>query len=391
MIRVPAPPKRCVQSYLRDPFAFLTSAIDENISLPPFLTPFFLLMNNFPLLVDTDASSLVFETHQVIMSEPYLISDSTTSEEQIADNEDEAAWIAEFLTTDEDPMEPISDYYYPIIDTGIDSLNLNSDETYDKTHSKVLGMLSISVYWRDAIKKILPEGSRGLVAVFENECSPSFTYQIDGEAVTYLGGGDLHDREYTHLGMGSWLFDLKDFAIEDQTYSGRPVNEQYCPMHVTIYPSDTMKARFVSDLPIIFTVVGILIFAFTSAIFVLYDWYVERRHRVVNRTAVQNKTIVESLFPEFVRNEVEEVVTHNDIGRKNHGNGHAPASTSRLAAFLNDNNSDDGKPEHPLAGKSKPIADLFEDTTVMFGKYQLTASRLSSVVIFFFSILTIVR
>ena len=137
-----------------------------------------------------------------------------------------------------------------------------------------------------------------------------------------------------------------------------------------------MKARFVSDLPIIFTIVGILIFAFTSAIFVLYDWYVERRHRVVNRTAVQNKTIVESLFPEFVRNEVEEVVAHTDsnIGRKTNGNGHAPASTSRLAAFLNDNNSDHSNPENPLAGKSKPIADLFEDTTVMFGKYIIDGS-----------------
>ena len=307
----------------------------------------------------------MFGTHKVTLSEPYLLIEPDASPEIIEETQDEANWIAEFLTSEEeDPMEPISDYYYPIIDTGIDRLNLQGDEDgyYNKDEGNVVALLSISVYWRDAIKNILPDGSQGLVAVFENECAPSFTYQIDGARVDFLGGGDLHDPQYTHLGMASWLHDLKEYAIDDSSYSGRPMNEEYCPFFVTIYPSNEMKSQFTSNLPIYSTIAAILIFAFTSAIFVLYDCYVERRHRVVEKTAVQNKAVVESLFPAFVRKEVEDVVTHD---KQSNGN---EQSINRLSAFLNDGSErQPGSPTNTGVGKSKPIADLFDHTTVMFG------------------------
>jgi hypothetical protein len=43
----------------------------------------------------------------------------------------------------------------------------------------VVAVLSSSFYWRDVLKDVLPEQSKGLVVVIENSCSASFTYQVE--------------------------------------------------------------------------------------------------------------------------------------------------------------------------------------------------------------------
>lgn len=318
----------------------------------PYDPPFNWDLNTVP---NTDASDLVFETHKVTLSEAYLIHLPDADPDVIEEDIDEAAWISDYLTTDEDPMEPISDYYYPIIDNVVDQLNTFDEANYDVEANNVVALLSISVYWRDALKDILPDGSEGLVVVFENPCNPSFTYQIDGARVTFKGAGDHHEEEYNSLGMQSKLIDLRDFAIQDQSYSGRPLNDDYCPFNVTIYPSDKMKGNFTTKNPTYFTVCTVLIFAFTSAVFVLYDCYVERRHRVVNLSAVQNKTIVEALFPQFVRKDIEEEVIVSETPK------------NKLSSFLNDGTHVKKQfDDNALEIKGKPIAELFPQTTVMF-------------------------
>jgi hypothetical protein len=42
----------------------------------------------------------------------------------------------------------------------------------------VVASIDTSVYWRQFIKNILPESSQGIVIVFENACTASFTYQV---------------------------------------------------------------------------------------------------------------------------------------------------------------------------------------------------------------------
>jgi hypothetical protein len=61
---------------------------------------------------------------------------------------------------------------------------------------KMLGFIGITIYWRDLITNLLPPGSNGIVIVFENECNPPFSFQVNGPDVDYLGRGDLHDRKY---------------------------------------------------------------------------------------------------------------------------------------------------------------------------------------------------
>jgi hypothetical protein len=64
-----------------------------------------------------------------------------------------------------------------------------------------VGVYSISIFWRDLINNILPHDSDGIVVVFENACNQTFTYEINGPEVHYLGPGDLHDEKYDYLGL----------------------------------------------------------------------------------------------------------------------------------------------------------------------------------------------
>jgi hypothetical protein len=52
------------------------------------------------------------------------------------------------------------------------------------------------------LTSLLPPGSDGIIVVFENECCPTFSYQVNGPNVQYLGRGDFHDPQYESMESG---------------------------------------------------------------------------------------------------------------------------------------------------------------------------------------------
>ena len=194
------------------------------------------------------------------------------------------------------------------------------------------------------MKDILPVGSDGIVLVVENECSPSFTYEINGPEVRYLGGGDHHDSSFDYLQLSSDLLDLREFAIKDSSYSGSPVLDDFCKYTVRVFPSQTNKSRFTTNNGILFACVAGLIFFLTSLVFILYDVYVERRQTKVYRKAMKTEAIVSSLFPSNVRQRMEEVQE-------------APTA---LRGFQ------DRKSAETPNTTGSPIADLFPETSIFF-------------------------
>jgi hypothetical protein len=122
-----------------------------------------------------------------------------------------------------------------------------------------------------------------------------------------------------------------------------------------------MEDDHITNDAVIFTVAAVLIFAFTSVVFLLYDCLVERRQAKVMKKAGQSSAIVSALFPSNVRDRLfptEEKPKRDARGFKNsrHRNG-------ALEDFTRDENA------ATLVDRiesSKPIADLFPDATVMF-------------------------
>jgi Na+-translocating ferredoxin:NAD+ oxidoreductase RnfG subunit len=138
-------------------------------------------------------------------------------------------------------------------------------------------------------------------------------------------------------------------------------------------------AAFKTNSPIIFTLVVLLVFAFTSVVFVIYDWYVTKRQRKVHQVAATSSAIVTSLFPAQVRDKLYQNQTIGNPSSK--GGGGASGYSNKLKGNTSDaamaaGVGGDGESGSAGAGSlekeelgdydSPPIADLFPSATVLF-------------------------
>jgi Adenylate and Guanylate cyclase catalytic domain len=202
----------------------------------------------------------------------------------------------------------------------------------------------------------LPPGSDGIHIVFRNPCSASFTYQFNGPNVTYIGVGDHHQRKYENFGKSSPLNELKKFSIRGSVYTGAPIHGDHCPITLHLYPSDEMKEAFSSYNAIIFAFTALLIFAFTSVVFYLYDSKVESRQAKVMKSAVRTSAIVSSLFPSGVRDRLYTTAEPHEMEQSH------PSVNKTIKRFVRREDATTA----PL-DQSMPIADIYPETTVLFG------------------------
>ncbi|KAL7557469.1 hypothetical protein ACA910_019319 [Epithemia clementina (nom. ined.)] len=206
------------------------------------------------------------------------------------------------------------------------------------------------------LKDLLPEGIRGLFVVVENTCGDSFTYELAGNGVTYKGPGDLSDPAYQHL-KRQYVFD--HVYRDPEHITALP---HFCVYKYTVTSSALYEEDNESRLPIIYTFVVATIFVLMAIAFFTYDMHVEKRNDKMVDTAAKSNALVSSIFPSNVR---DRLLADSDKDR--------PAQTlslqmtkTHLKTFLS---GDGAYIEHgdEVILKSKPIADLFTETTIMFG------------------------
>jgi class 3 adenylate cyclase len=238
-------------------------------------------------------------------------------------------------------VDPTSAFGYPVFDS------------FDRDNRKVVGVISTNLYWRLYFNDILPPNARGIMCVLENTRGQVFTYRIDGSEALYFGNGDLHDSKYDHLEVSSDVstYLAKKSSPETMSYTSVDLNEEYCNYKLRVYPSQDTEDEYVNQDPIIFTVVIVSVFIFTSLVFVAYDCLVTRRQRIVMDRAVASSAIVSSLFPSQVR---DQLYKENETDAKKK-DWRMRDSMSGVDPFPNDN----------VAG-SRPIANLYDHTTILF-------------------------
>lgn len=291
----------------------------------------------------------VFETHKCVLAESYHLPDPE-DEEAVADNELDVEWFADYVKPGQDAGEPIFDVYYPIL-KGIDQIAIDNPKLYP-----LAGILAISIFWRELVENILPIGSNGVLIVFDNPCNPSFTFEINGPEVKYLGRGDLHDTHYDEYMVSSALLDLDSFQ---SSYSGVELEREKCQHSFRIYPSDDYQDSHITSQPVILTLVAICIFLFTSGVFVLYDQLVEYRQKTVLKEANKTSKIVSELFPSNVHDRL-----FSENGEETEDNKRRLWDESEMMSsffqgselFAQDSD----------CKKTPPIADLFPATTIFF-------------------------
>lgn len=218
-------------------------------------------------------------------------------------------WALPYLDPQEDPTEPFSDIYYPVM-SNLDQVMADTSTASGDNNDKALGAVAFSFYWRHSLKNILPTQSTGLILVVDNPCGPrGFTYQIDGPTPTFLGFGDLHESKFDHhkndddhhaYAFTASLANLTNTAGQGRTYTGVPMTHDFCPYSVTIYPSSEMQSKYITNGPIIFCCGSALIFIFVTALFCTYDVLMRREFHTKQKLLEMKRQLMR-----FVHQEVQ--------------------------------------------------------------------------------------
>jgi class 3 adenylate cyclase len=150
----------------------------------------------------------------------------------------------------------------------------------------------------------------------------------------------------------------------------------HCVYTFTIYPTMEYEEKYTSDLPLqMFSVVAAA-FCIIICTFLAYDWFVQRHNQMVVGAAARANAILSTLFPKNVRDRLfEERETeereweekYKIDGQRNPLLG-VPGNKARLTSFLTESRNfiAKDKDDEDFMYKSKPIADLYPETTILF-------------------------
>jgi hypothetical protein len=149
------------------------------------------------------------------------------------------------------------------------------------------------------------------------------------------------------------------------------LNNEYCGYKIHVYPSADTEAQFVNGQALLFTLIVVGVFIFTSLVFVIYDCIVARRQRIVMDRAVASSAIVASLFPSQVRNQIYQESKEQQQLAKEEGQVKATTDTWKVFQAPKDDDISGEIFKHSInvginSSSSKPIANLFHNTTIMF-------------------------
>eukprot|EP00980_Cylindrotheca_fusiformis_P014459 scaffold3860_cov116-Cylindrotheca_fusiformis.AAC.1 len=230
---------------------------------------------------------------------------------------------------------------------------------------KIVAFTGIRLHWLDYFKNILTDGEFGIIVVLEGTCaelcksyqqvegliSNVVSYRVDGRNAEFLGNSDLHNPKYDDMENGRVFVDL---GIDE---SELPEGTCVPTLTMHVYPSEDLEQSFYTSNAIIYTAIVIIIFIFTSLVFLLYDYFVRRRQTKVMERIMRQDKIVANVFPTNIRDRLYQ----GQEKQKKH------RSTRDLQqGDFNDSFEDFGFEGDSHISGSAPLADLFPSITVVF-------------------------
>jgi class 3 adenylate cyclase len=219
------------------------------------------------------------------------------------------------------------------VDTKLEPHSYIASPVFDSFSShKIAGLVVGLAPFGNLLDFLFDDTVRGIVVVFTDNCGTTITYDIAGATSKFLGYSDLHDSSY----------DLykKTASLE----WNRTSVEGLCYLDFHIYPSSTLEQSYTTTKPYFYSGIVLLSFFLTTVLIVLYDLTVTKRQEKTMRSALQNGALIESLFPANVRERLLEDSVQM-ASQKNR---------------VNDNT------KSGLTIRTRPIADFFPSTTIMF-------------------------
>lgn len=215
----------------------------------------------------------------------------------------------------------------------------------------IAGFFTAIIPWIEFFDNNLSSDIDEIMVVMENTCDEVFTVSVSGKGVEIAGEEDLHDPKYDHMGMEARF--AQNYNREDLLEYG-----DICIYTMMVYPTSSYEDSYMTKRPLMVSILIVMVFAFTSLAFMLFDCLVTRRQARLLNTALRQNAIVNSLFPKSVQKKLMEeadVLVDTKRDKKPY--------RRTLTTFLDD---DGHVEENKIAMDSKPIADLFPNTTIMF-------------------------
>ncbi|CAJ1963436.1 unnamed protein product [Cylindrotheca closterium] len=226
-----------------------------------------------------------------------------------------------------------------------------------KTENQTLvGVALLKLKWIDYFENLLVEGNNGIVIVLRSTC-PNLdsngqeevigllSYEVNGPNVTFLGEFDAHDSQYDNLEISERLIDLQI----DRTKL--PPGICVPTLNLQLYPTKNLEKAFQTNKAAYFTTGAVLVFALTSTLFLVYDFFVRRRQRKVMKRIARQELIVSNVFPTAIRDRLYNQQQENGKEDKDDDSQH---SLDPLGV------------DKPGSRSGAPIADLFPNTTIVF-------------------------
>jgi Adenylate and Guanylate cyclase catalytic domain len=238
------------------------------------------------------------------------------------------------------------------------------------------------------LRFILQKSRGGILSFFtvlHDSCgNQAYTYEHQGSKISYVGPSQRYDRQFD-----AWAVSMDDtttvMSLVSRT-AGHATDEvgvigeledgtKDCPFRLSVYPTVKFREEYLTQLPWIVFGVVVAIFICMGCLFARYDILLTRRQTSLMNHALRTTHIIESLFPSNVHQRMFE--TSRDAGKvpgsiiKNSRKG---SDVARVLDAMNGgkdtkNVDDGGDGDHAVVNgmyTTKPIADLFPHTTIMF-------------------------
>jgi hypothetical protein len=181
------------------------------------------------------------------------------------------------------------------------------------------------------------------------------------------GNGDLHEESYRNMKV--------EIPFSDYLRDSTKDVPGHCAYTFTIYPTKEFEDEYHSNLPPLMTLVVATAFGLMIFTFLAYDWFVQRHNQTVVGAAARANGILSTLFPKNVRDRLLEEREMEEEEEKASGLKKGlldrTSNKARLTSFFNNDADElklqDDADDDNFMYKSKPIADLYPETTILFG------------------------
>ncbi|KAL3937168.1 MAG: hypothetical protein SGBAC_007652 [Bacillariaceae sp.] len=215
--------------------------------------------------------------------------------------------------------------------------------------AKVVAILRWQIDWSVVFANVLESGVTGILAVIRSSCqisdleqvSTSIAYRIKGPRAFFVADEDIHQPEFDAMEVSTVLFD------SDADLSKATASECVPRLTLHLYPTKDFQNKFVSQNALYYAGVVVLIFCFTTIVFLVYDFLVRQRQRIVMDRITRQDMIVSDVFPSAIR---DRLYNQNLEDRHDEKYGLLDPMEYGTSNMIG----------------SAPLADLFPNTTVIF-------------------------